>query len=72
MGDRSENAEYIYGSVAREIDRRMRFLSTLLDRVKVVDPARITVKDQFGATVTIEDENGEQERISSLVLMKLM
>ena len=62
MGDRSENAEYIYGKRRlREIDRRMRFLSTLLDRVKVVDPARIkSEKIQFGATVTIEDENGEK------------
>ena len=62
MGDRSENAEYIYGKRRlREIDRRMRFLSTLLDRVKVVDPARIkSEKIQFGATVTIEDESGEK------------
>ena len=62
MGDRSENAEYIYGKRRlREIDRRMRFLSTLLDRVKVVDPAKIiSDKVQFGATVTIEDENAEK------------
>ena len=68
MGDRSENAEYIYGKRRlREIDRRMRYLSTLLDRVSVVDPAKITSDVvQFGATVTIQDED-EQTRVYQLV-----
>ncbi len=39
-GDRSENAEYIYGKKRlREIDRRMRFLKKTLDAAVVVDPA---------------------------------
>ena len=68
MGDRSENAEYIYGKRRlREIDRRMRYLSTLLDRVKVVDPSKVkSDKIQFGATVRLEDEN-QQERSYQLV-----
>jgi hypothetical protein len=38
MGDRSENAEYIYGKrQLREIDGRIRFLSKRLDELKVVD-----------------------------------
>ncbi len=59
-GDRSENAEYIYGKKRlREIDRRMRFLRKLLEASVVVDPtidrgARVF----FGATVTLEDEHG--------------
>lgn len=60
QGDRSENAEYTYGKKRlREIDRRVRFLNGLLKRVTVVDPksnAKGTV--DFGATVTVEDEEG--------------
>ncbi|MDQ3367030.1 MAG: transcription elongation factor GreB [Myxococcota bacterium] len=60
QGDRSENAEYIYGKRRlREIDRRVRFLSKRLDAVAVVseppsDPARVF----FGAHVTVEDDEG--------------
>ena len=39
-GDRSENADYIYGKKRlREIDRRIRFLTRRLDIAEVVDPA---------------------------------
>ena len=39
LGDRSENAEYQYGKKRlREIDRRLRFLSNRLDRMKVITP----------------------------------
>ena len=61
LGDRSENAEYIYGKKRlREIDRRLRFLSKRLDALTVVHPS----PDQegrvyFGAWVTLEDANGE-------------
>ncbi len=60
QGDRSENAEYIYGKKRlREIDRRVRFLAKRLDEVKVVtelpdDQKRVF----FGAYVTVEDEEG--------------
>jgi transcription elongation factor GreB len=62
QGDRSENAEYIYGKRRlREIDRRVRFLSKRLEEVTIVneppsDPARVF----FGAYVKVEDENGEE------------
>src|SRR5512141_863087 len=37
LGDRSENAEYIYGKKRlREIDRRLRFLKKRLEQVTVV------------------------------------
>ena len=40
LGDRSENAEYIYGKKRlREIDRRLRFLSKRLDSLTVVSPS---------------------------------
>ena len=60
QGDRSENAEYIYGKKRlREIDRRMRFLTKRLESAVVVDPAKQTgEKVFFGATVAIEDEHG--------------
>ncbi len=60
MGDRSENAEYIYGKkLLREIDSRMRFLQKRLDELTIVDrkPADIS-KVFFGAWVEIEDEEG--------------
>jgi transcription elongation factor GreB len=61
-GDRSENADYIYGKRRlREIDRRIRFLTKRLDLAEVVDPtAREEGSDQvfFGATVTLANEAG--------------
>jgi transcription elongation factor GreB len=60
MGDRSENAEYIYGKrQLREIDRRIRYLSKRLDALVVVDrlPSN-TDHVYFGAWVTVEDEHG--------------
>ncbi|MBF0312276.1 MAG: transcription elongation factor GreB [Oligoflexia bacterium] len=76
-GDRSENADYIYGKRRlREIDRRMRFLQGRLNIAVVVDVdadvdvrARNNIdseKIQFGATVRVEDESGEQ-RIYTVV-----
>jgi transcription elongation factor GreB len=61
-GDRSENAEYIYRKKQlREIDRRLRFLAKRLDIAVIVDPTEQKRRDRvfFGATVTIEDEDGE-------------
>jgi transcription elongation factor GreB len=62
QGDRSENAEYIYGKrQLREIDRRVRFLRQRLDGMVVVgqppsDPRRVF----FGARVTLEDDAGAE------------
>lgn len=62
MGDRSENAEYIYGKKQlREIDARVRFLSKRLEELTVVDrPPPDTSRVYFGAWVTLENESGEQ------------
>lgn len=60
-GDRSENADYIYGKRRlREIDRRLRFLSKRLSSAEVVDASKQTQRQKifFGATVTLEDEDG--------------
>lgn len=60
-GDRSENADYIYGKRRlREIDRRLGYLNDKLSRAEVVDV--ITLKSDkviFGATVEVEDEDGK-------------
>lgn len=61
QGDRSENAEYIYGKKRlREIDRRLRFLKKRLDTATIVTPAEQTDRSRvfFGATVSLEDEDG--------------
>ena len=60
-GDRSENADYLYGKKRlREIDRRLRFLNKRLELAQVIDPLTIDSKKiQFGATVELIDENEE-------------
>lgn len=67
-GDRSENADYIYGKKRlREIDRRIRFLQRRLDLAEVVDPTQQKgEKVLFGATVTIRDEE-ENDRVYKIV-----
>ena len=60
QGDRSENAEYIYGKKRlREIDSRVRYLSKRLKEMTVVSqPPTNQDKIYFGAIVTLEDEEG--------------
>jgi transcription elongation factor GreB len=62
LGDRSENAEYLYGKKRlREIDKRLHYLKTRLESIEVVDPAAFPhdQKVRFGATVELETEEGE-------------
>ena len=60
QGDRSENAEYIYGKrKLREIDRRIHWLRKRLEAATVVEPrAATTDVIFFGALVELEDEQG--------------
>ncbi len=63
MGDRSENAEYIYGKKRlREIDRRLRWLDKHIEAAEVVDPA-IDRGDRvfFGATVVLGFPDGVEK-----------
>ena len=64
QGDRSENAEYIYGKrQLREIDRRVRFLRKRLEGMTIVDsPPSNRSKIFFGAWVQLEDEQGRPAR----------
>jgi transcription elongation factor GreB len=63
LGDRSENADYIYGKRRlREIDRRVRFLIKRLEGAEVVDASgRDTDQVFFGATVKVRGREGERE-----------
>jgi transcription elongation factor GreB len=64
-GDRSENADYLYGKRRLgQIDSRIRFLTKRIDAAVVVDPAApragsAATRVFFGATVTYKDAAGE-------------
>src|SRR5438309_10397784 len=67
LGDRSENADYIYGKRRlREIDRRLSHLARIMKDAKVVDPAKQQARDQvrFGATVEIADEDDNRRTVT--------
>ena len=67
LGDRSENADYLYGKKRlREIDRRLGHLSRIMKAAKVVDPRSQTSRDQvrFGATVELADEDDNRRRLT--------
>ena len=62
-GDRSENAEYIYGKKRlREIDKKLRQLTLLMKDCDVVDIEHLrSDRVDFGALVTLLDEAGEEK-----------
>jgi len=64
QGDRSENAEYIYGKrQLAAIDRRVRFLRKRLDGMRIVDqPPPDTARIYFGAWFEACDETGGTAR----------
>ena len=67
LGDRSENADYLYGKKRlREIDRRLAHLSRIMKAAKVVDPASQPSRDQvrFGATVELADEDDNRRTLT--------
>ena len=67
LGDRSENADYLYGKKRlREIDRRLTHLARVMKQAKVVDPAAQPEKDQvrFGATVELADQDDERRTVT--------
>jgi transcription elongation factor GreB len=71
-GDRSENADYLYGKRRlRQIDSRIRFLTRRIDAAEVVDPetprqGSAATRVFFGATVRYSDASGA-ERVVSIV-----
>jgi len=67
-GDRSENAEYIYGRKRlRELDKRLRYIDGLLKNAQVFDQSQVSItKVSFGSTVRVLDEL-EKEKIFTVV-----
>lgn len=67
-GDLSENAEY---HAAREkqsfVEGRIKELEGLISRAEVIDPSRLNGSIKFGATVTLLDENTDEERTYQIV-----
>jgi transcription elongation factor GreA len=67
-GDLSENAEY---HAAREkqsfVEGRIKELEALISRAEVIDPAKLSGSIKFGATVTLLDEDTEEERTYQIV-----
>ena len=67
LGDRSENADYLYGKKRlREIDRRLAHLARIMKAAKVVDPAQQENRAQvrFGATVELVDEDDNRRTLT--------
>ncbi len=67
-GDRSENADYIYGKRRlREIDRRVRFLHKRLEIAEIIDPEKQKAdRVLFGASVSVRNEE-ESEKTFKIV-----
>ena len=65
-GDRSENADYIYGKRRlREIDRRVRFLIKRLEAAQIVDSSgRDADQVFFGATVVTRNQSGKKQTVT--------
>jgi transcription elongation factor GreB len=67
LGDRSENADYLYGKKRlREIDRRLSHLARIMKAAKIVDPASQTSRDEvrFGASVELADEDDNRRTVT--------
>ena len=67
-GELSENAEY---HAARErqsfVEGRIKELEATLSRAEVIDPANLSGAIKFGATVTLVDEDSDEERTYQIV-----
>jgi len=67
LGDRSENADYLYGKKRlREIDRRLAHLARIMKAAKIVDPTKQEDRTQvrFGATVALADADDNHRTLT--------
>ncbi len=67
-GDLSENAEY-HASREKQgfIETRIKELESIIGRADVIDPERLNGSIKFGATVTLVDEDTEEEKVYQIV-----
>lgn len=67
-GDLSENAEYHSAKEKQSfIEGRIKELEGILSLAEVIDPAKLSGTIKFGATVTLVDEDTEEERTYQIV-----
>ena len=68
-GDLSENAEYHAAKESQSLNEgRIKELESVLGRAEVVDPSKMSgAKIRFGATVTLVDEETEEEKVYQIV-----
>jgi transcription elongation factor GreA len=68
-GDLSENAEYSAAKEAQSLNEgRIQELESMIARAKVIDPSKLSGnKVMFGATVTLESEDGKETKLYQIV-----
>lgn len=66
LGDRSENADYLYGKKRlREIDRRLSHLAKVMKAARIVDPSTQPPDEvRFGATIDVADKDDARRTIT--------
>ena len=67
-GDLSENAEYHAAKEKQSfIEGRIKELEAMLSLAEVIDPAKLSGAVKFGATVTVVDEDTDEEKTYQIV-----
>jgi len=69
-GDRSENGDYIYGKKRlRQIDSRVKYLLTVIEDSKIIDPVEQENKDKVFFGATVEYENLDKNQINKIQIV---
>ena len=69
-GDRSENGDYIYGKKRlRQIDSRVKYLLTVIEDSKIIDPLAQENKDKVFFGATVEYENLDTNQINKIQIV---
>ena len=69
-GDRSENGDYIYGKKRlRQIDSRVKYLLTVIEDSKIIDPLEQENKDKVFFGATVEYENLDKNQINKIQIV---